>query len=84
MQMVSLSNDNSAIAVLRLTLDELFTDRRFYVRQSMSAGQVAGYILNLVQQGERDVDQLKASAFEKFSGTSPARLSSSDSIRTAT
>jgi hypothetical protein len=69
MKMVSPSNDNSAIAVVRLTLDELFTDRRFYARQSMSAGQVAGYILNLVQQGERDVDQLKASAFEKFSGT---------------
>jgi hypothetical protein len=57
------------MAVLRLTLDELFTDRRFFVRQSMSAGQVAGYILTLVQQGERDVDQLKASAFKKFSGT---------------
>jgi hypothetical protein len=69
MKMVSPSNDNSAIAVVRLTLDELFTDRRFYVRQSMSAGQVAGYILNLVEQGERDVDQLKASAFERFSGT---------------
>lgn len=43
--MVSPSNDNSAIAILRLTLDELFTDHRFFVRQSMSAGQVAGYIL---------------------------------------
>jgi hypothetical protein len=66
--MVSPSNDNSAIAILRLTLDELFTDHRFFVRQSMSAGQVAGYILTLVQQGECDLDLLKASAFKKFSG----------------
>jgi hypothetical protein len=66
--MVNPANDNSAIATLRLTLDELFTDRRFFVRQSMSAGEVAGYILSLLQQGERDLDQLKASAFKKFSG----------------
>jgi hypothetical protein len=82
--MVSPSNDNSAIAILRLTLDELFTDHRFFVRQSMSAGQVAGYILTLVQQGERDLDLLKASAFKKFSGAQPVRLSSSDSFPTAT
>jgi hypothetical protein len=61
MRMTTPSNDNLAITVLRLTLDDLFTDRRFYVRQSMSACQVAGYILTLVQQGERDVDHLKAS-----------------------
>jgi hypothetical protein len=71
--MVSPSNDNSAIAILRLTLDELFIDHRFIVRQSMSAGQVAGYILMLVQQGERDRDLLKASAFQKFSGAQPVR-----------
>ena len=82
--MVSPSNDNSAIAILRLTLDELFTDHRFFVRQSMSAGQVAGYILTLVQQGECDVDLLKASAFKKFSGAQPVPLSSSDSFPTAT
>jgi hypothetical protein len=78
--MVSPSNDNSAIAILRLTLDELFTDHRFFVRQSMSAGQV----LTPVQQGERDLDLLKASAFKKFSGAQPVWLSSSDSFPTAT
>jgi len=82
--MVSPSNDNSPIAILRLTLDELFTDHRFFVRQSMSAGQVADYILTLVQQGERDLDVLKASAFRKFSGAQPVWLSSSDSLPTAT
>jgi hypothetical protein len=62
------SIDNSMIAILRLTLDELFTDRRFFARQSMSAGQVAGYVLTQLQQGQRDLDQLKASAIKKFSG----------------
>jgi hypothetical protein len=66
--MVNSTNDNSAIAALRITLDELFIDPRFFVRQSMSAGEVAGYILTLLQQGERDLDQLKASAFKKISG----------------
>jgi hypothetical protein len=66
-------DDVSEIAILRLTLDELFTDHRFFIRQSMTAGQVADYILSLVQKGERDLDRLKALAFEKFSCTS-ARL----------
>jgi hypothetical protein len=38
----------------------------------------------MVQQGERDLDLLKASAFKKFSGAQPVRLSSSDSFPTAT
>jgi hypothetical protein len=61
-------NDNSAIATLRLTLDELFTDHRFFVRQSMSVGRVAGYILTFLQQGERDLDQLKSLVFKTISG----------------
>jgi len=82
--MVSPSSDNSAIAILRLTLDEVFTDHRFFVRESMFVCQVADYILTLVQQGERDLDVLKASAFRKFSGAQPVWLSSSDSFPTAT
>jgi hypothetical protein len=35
------SSDASEVAILRLTLDDLFTDRRFIVRRSMSASQVA-------------------------------------------
>jgi hypothetical protein len=84
MRMVSPSNDTSVIAILRLTLDAVFTDHRFFVRQSMSACQVAGYILTLVRQGERDLDLLKASAFKKFSGAQPVQLSLSDSLLTAT
>jgi hypothetical protein len=77
--MGNFSDDISEIAILRLTLDELFTDRRFFVRQSMSAGQVADYILSLVQKGERDLDRLKALALEKFSYTPPGFASSGSS-----
>jgi hypothetical protein len=77
--MGSSSNDGSAIAILRLVLDELFTDQRFFIRQSMTAGQVADYILNLVQTGESDLGRLKALAFEKFSCTPPSWFVSSDS-----
>jgi hypothetical protein len=84
MRMVSPSDDTSAISILRLALDDVFTDHRFFVRQSMFACQVAGFILTLVQQGERDLDLLKASAFKKFSGAQPVPLSSSDSFPTAT
>ena len=57
----------SAIEILRLALDEVFTDRRFFVRTSMSAFQLADYILSLVLQGERDLDRLKESAFKQMS-----------------
>ncbi len=68
----------------RLTLDEVFTDHRFFVRKSMSACQVADYILTQVLQGERDLDLLKASAFKKISGALSAQLRISDSLPTAT
>jgi hypothetical protein len=59
--------DPSAIEILRLALDEVLTDRRFFVRTSMSACQLAEYILSLVLEGERDLDRLKASAFKQMS-----------------
>ncbi len=73
------SDNTSEIAILRLMLDELFADHRFFVRPSMTAGQVAYYILSLVQKGERDLDRLKALAFEKFSCSQPGWSVSSDS-----
>ena len=54
------------VAILRLTLEKVFTDHRFFVRKSMSACQVADYILTQVLQGERDLDLLKAPAFKKI------------------
>jgi hypothetical protein len=59
--------DPPAIEILRLVLDEVFTDRRFFVRTSMSACQLADCILSMVLQGERDLDRLKASAFKQMS-----------------
>jgi hypothetical protein len=81
--MVSPSNDASAIAILRLTLDELFTDHQFFVRKSMSAGQIADFILTLVQRGERNLDVLKGSAFKRLSGAPPAQERISDSSAAA-
>jgi hypothetical protein len=72
------------VAILRLTLEKVFTDHRFFVRKSMSACQVADYILTQVLQGERDLDLLTASAFKKFSGALSAQLRISDSLPTAT
>ena len=64
--MGSPSNDTSAISILRLALNDVFTDRRFFVRKSMSAYEVADYILTLIQQGERDPEVLKVSTFKKL------------------
>jgi hypothetical protein len=82
--MDSRSNDSSAISILRFALDDVFSDRRFFVRQSMSACEVAEYILTLIQRGEHDPDILKSSAFKKFSVAQPVRLRSSDPFLTAT
>jgi hypothetical protein len=81
--MESPSNDISAISILRLALDDVFTDGRFFVRQSMSACEVADYIMILIQQGERDTDILKVLAFEQFVAQ-PLRLSSSGPFPMAT
>jgi hypothetical protein len=81
--MVNSTNDALAIAILRITLDEVFVDHRFFVRNSMSACQVADFILTLVLRGERDLDLLKASAFKKLSGALPAQPRISDSLPTA-
>jgi hypothetical protein len=67
MRMDNPATDGSAINVLRLTLDDVFNDPRFLDRKSMSAAQVADYILTLILRGERNRDLLKASAFKKLS-----------------
>jgi hypothetical protein len=81
--MGSPSNGNSAISILRVALDGVFTDRRFFVRQSMSACEVAEYILTLIQQGECDPDILKLLAFKKVLVAQPVPLTSSDPFPTA-
>jgi ABC-type ATPase involved in cell division len=66
------SSNASAIALLRTTLDEVFSDHRFFVRKSLSPCQVVHYVLTQIRQGERDIDRLKSSTLEKLEGDSRA------------
>jgi hypothetical protein len=59
------SSNASTIVLLRTTLDEVFSDRRFFVRKSLSPCQIAQYILTRILQGERDVGRLKTATLEK-------------------
>jgi hypothetical protein len=62
------STNASSIALLRTTLDEVFSDHRFFVRKSLSACQIVHYVLTQVLQGERDLDRLKTSTLERIEG----------------
>jgi hypothetical protein len=52
---------------MRQALNEVVTDRRFMVRKSITPLEVAEHILQQVASGERDLNRLKSSAFEKLS-----------------
>jgi hypothetical protein len=58
--------DSVTIAILRRALDDLFTDPRFVNRKSTSALEIAEHLLAQAATGERDLDRLKASAFNKL------------------
>ncbi|SHJ49985.1 hypothetical protein SAMN05444159_0772 [Bradyrhizobium lablabi] len=59
--------DSSTIAVMRQALNEVVTDRRFLARKSVTPLEVAEHILQQAASGERDLNRLKNSAFEKLS-----------------
>ena len=59
--------DASTVAVMRQALNEVVTDRRFLVRNSVTPLEVAEHILQQAASGERDLHRLKSSAFEKLS-----------------
>jgi hypothetical protein len=59
--------DASTVAVMRQALNEVVTDRRFLVRKSVTPLEVAEHILQQAAAGERDLNRLKNSAFEKLS-----------------
>jgi hypothetical protein len=63
-----MSYDPSTIATLRRALDEVLLDKRFFRRKSASALDIAEHLLALAAAGERDLERLKASAFEKLGG----------------
>ena len=71
-----MSYDPSTIATLRRALDEVLLDPRFYRRKSVSALEIAEHLLARAADGERDLERLKSSAFEKLTGNaqqSPSR-----------
>ena len=60
--------DASTVAVMRQALNEVVTDRRFLVRESVTRLEIAEHILRRhAATGERDLNRLKSSAFEKLS-----------------
>jgi UDP:flavonoid glycosyltransferase YjiC (YdhE family) len=63
-----MSYDPATIATLRRALDEVLFDERFYRRKSASALEVAEHLLAQAAAGERDLEKLKSSAFEKLFG----------------
>jgi hypothetical protein len=59
--------DASTVALMRRALNEIVTDRRFLARRSVTTLEVAEHILEQAAAGERDLNRLKSSAFEKLS-----------------
>jgi hypothetical protein len=60
--------DATTLAVLRSALDEVLSDRFFPQSRSISALEIAEHILAQAARGERDVECLKASAFQMIAG----------------
>ena len=63
-----MSYDPATITILRRALDEVLCDERFYRRKSASALEVAEHLLGQAATGERDLERLKASAYERLLG----------------
>ena len=59
--------DASTVAMMRQAMNEVVADRRFLVRQSVTPLEVAEHILEQAASGERDLNRLKISVFEKLS-----------------
>jgi hypothetical protein len=58
--------DASTVAIMRQAMNEVIADRRFLARQSVTPLEVAEHILKQAASGERDLNRLKSSAFEKL------------------
>ena len=59
--------DASTVAVMRQALNEVVSDHRFSMRKSVTPLEVSEHILQQAASGERDLNGLKSSAFEKMS-----------------
>jgi hypothetical protein len=64
---MSTPGDASTVALMRQALNEIVTDCRFLARRSVTTLEVAEHILEQAAAGERDLNRLKRSAFEKLS-----------------
>lgn len=58
--------DAATLGILRRALDEVLIDPRFLGRRSTSALEIAEHLLAKAAAGERDLDRLKTSAFNKL------------------
>ena len=58
--------DASTVAVMRQALNDVVTDRRFIAWKFATPLEVAEHILQQAASGERDLNRLKSSAFEKL------------------
>ena len=58
--------DAPTVAVMRQALNDVVADRRFLIRKSVTPLEVAVHILQQAASGERDLNRLKISAFEKL------------------
>jgi hypothetical protein len=61
-----MSHDLSTIKILRRALDEVLLSPRFHHRKSGSALEIAEHLLAQAAAGERDLERLKSSAYEKL------------------
>ena len=61
-----MSHEPTTIATLRRALDEVTRDSRFRHGKQISVLEVAEHLLAQAAIGERDLERLKASAFQKL------------------
>ena len=59
--------DAPTVAVMRQALNEVIADLRFLDGKFVTPLEVAEHILQQAAAGERDLNRLKSSAFEKLS-----------------
>ena len=67
-----MSYEPATIATLRRALDEVIQDSRFRYRKQVSVLEVAEHLLAQAALGERDLERLKASAFQKLIASDPS------------
>lgn len=54
------------VLLLRLVLDDVLADRRFFLQRNISIIEFAEHVLTLASEGERDLDRLRNSSLAKL------------------